>query len=187
MRAAGVAALTLFAAGAARADRNDFSLEYFTITGDTSRELSAQIDQKGPLGDNGRRSDGYTRWFINWRFDLRTDAIGCSARNIVVDVEIRMTLPQWKPPRSADPALVARWNQYLTALRIHEDGQRCRAEAAAGDVRRALQRERGASDCRTVENRLNARANALLDELRARQDAYDRDTASGRKQGVRRP
>jgi predicted secreted Zn-dependent protease len=180
-------ALLLLAAAPAFADRSDFSIEYFSIEGDTSRELSAEIDAKGPVGDNGLRSDGYTRWFINWRFDMQSDATGCTASRIVVDLAVRMTLPRWQPPRSADPALVTRWNRYLSALRIHEDGHRFRAEAAAGDVRRALQRERGAADCRTLENRLNARANALLDELRTRQDAYDRETQSGRKQGVRRP
>ena len=59
-------ALLLFAAAPAFADRNDFSIEYFTVSGATGPALSADIDAKGPVGDNGRRSDGYTRWSMNW-------------------------------------------------------------------------------------------------------------------------
>lgn len=186
MRSACLAALLLYAAPSF-AERGDFAVEYFDVHGATSRELDAEIGAKGPVGENGLRSDGYTRWHIGWRFGMDSDATGCRARDIVVDLDIRMTLPRWDPPRAADPALVKRWNQYLAALRLHEDGHRYRAEAAAGDVRRALRRERAARDCRTLENRLNSLANALLDELRRSQAAYDRETESGRKQGVRRP
>jgi predicted secreted Zn-dependent protease len=180
-------ALLLLAAAPSFADRNDFAIEYFDVHGATSRELSAEIGAKGPVGENGLRSDGYTRWHIDWRFAMDSDATRCTAHDIVVDLDIRMILPRWNHPRSADPALVARWDEYLAALRLHEGGHRHRAEAAAGDVRRALQRERGARDCATLENRLNSLANALLNDLRSRQAAYDRETESGRRQGVRRP
>jgi predicted secreted Zn-dependent protease len=180
-------AVLLLASAPALADRNDFALEYFTIAGTTPRELSADIDAKGPIGENGLRSDGYTRWFIKWHFDLDSDARSCRASNIQVDLDIHMILPKWDPPRAADPALVTRWNRYLDALRLHEDGHRHRAEATAGDVRRALQRESGARDCDALTSRLNATANTLLAGLRAQQAAYDHDTDSGRKQGVRRP
>jgi predicted secreted Zn-dependent protease len=187
MKSTRIAALSLLWAAPSFADRNDFALEYFDVRGASSRELDAQIAAKGPVGENGRRSDGYTRWHIDWRFDMNSDGTGCTAQNIVVNLDIRMTLPRWERPRSADPALVERWDRYLAALRLHEDGHRYRAEAAAGDVRRTLQRERTARDCGTLENRLNALANSLLDGLRRQQEDYDRETESGRRQGVRRP
>ena len=181
------ALLLLLLAAPVLADRNDFAIEYYTIDGTTPRELSDEIDAKGPVGENGLRSDGYTRWYIQWHFDLDSDASGCHATNITVDLDVHMILPQWRPPPGADPAVVARWNRYLEALRLHEDGHRYRADAASGDVRRALQREGVAADCATLTERLNSRANALLAALRIQQADYDRDTQSGRRQGVRRP
>lgn len=169
------------------ADRNEFMIDYFDVHGATSRELDAQIAANGPVGENGLRSDGYTHWHIDWRFAMTSDATGCTASDVEVNVDIRMILPRWNAPRSADRALIERWNRYLAALRVHEDGHRDRADAAAADVRRALRREHGARDCRALENRLNSLANARLDRLRAEQAAYDRETESGRKQGVRRP
>ena len=180
-------ALLLLAAAPAFADRNDFAIEYFTVNGATARELDAEIDAKGPVGENGRRSDGYTRWHMNWTFGFDSSEAGCKASHIVVDLDIHMILPRWSAPAGADPALRSRWDRYLSALRTHEDGHRDRAEAAARDVRRALLMEPGARNCDALKNRLNSRANALLDDLRKQQAAYDRETAYGQKQGVIRP
>jgi predicted secreted Zn-dependent protease len=180
-------ALTLLATAPAFADRDDFAIDYFTVTGSTARELSAEIDAKSPIGEDGTHSDGYTHWHIDWTYNLTSGPAGCAADRIAVNLAIRMTLPRWYPPRSADEALVGRWNRYVAALRLHEDGHRFRAEAAARDVRRALLAESRARDCRTLENRLNSRANDLLADLRKRQEAYDRETAHGQTQGVIRP
>jgi predicted secreted Zn-dependent protease len=179
-------ALLLIITAPAFADRNDFTIEYFTLTGNTSRELNDQIGAKGPVGEDGRRSDGYTRWHISWTFQMRTLDTECIASDVTVDLAIVMTLPRWDIPPGADPQLIARWNRYLAALRTHEDGHRYRADAAAGDLRRALFRER-APDCKALENRLNSMANALLADLRARQAAYDKETNFGMRQGIRRP
>jgi predicted secreted Zn-dependent protease len=181
------AAFLLLVASPALADRDDFSIEYFTVVGNTARQLSAEIDAKGPIGDNGLRSDGFTRWSIEWHFDLESDADGCGVRRVTVDLDIRMLLPRWTPPPSTDPSLRASWSRYLSALRLHEDGHRFRAERAARDIRRAAQRARRMRDCAALTEQLNSTANALLAGLRAQQAAYDRDTGFGRKQGVRRP
>jgi predicted secreted Zn-dependent protease len=182
-----VALLVIASASApALADRNDFAIDYFTVDGETSGALSADIDAKGPVGENGRRSDGYTRWSMSWTFGMSADDTGCAVSRATVDLGIRMTLPRWNTPPGASPQLIARWNRYIAALRNHEDGHRSRAETAADELRRAFFRER-AADCALLEKRLDALANALLAALRERQAAYDRETQFGQKQGVRRP
>jgi predicted secreted Zn-dependent protease len=180
-------AMLLLVATPTFADRNDFSIEYFTLTGTTARALSAEIDAKGPFGEDGRRSDGYTHWAMNWSFGFDSSDAGCTASRVVVDLDILMTLPRWTPPPGTDAELLSRWNRYIAALRIHEDGHRYRAETAARDMRQALLLERPAPDCDTLRNRLDSRANGLLDDLRKRQAVYDRETAFGQKQGVIRP
>jgi len=184
---AGFALLLLLEAAPAFADRNDFSIDYYTVTGTTARALRAEIDAKGPIGEDGRRSDGYTHWAMNWSYGFDTGAAGCTTSRVVVDLDIRMTLPRWSAPPGTDAELISRWNRYVAAVRIHEDGHRNLAETAARDMRQALLVERSASDCDTLRNRLDSRANALLDDLRKQQAAYDRDTAFGQKQGVSRP
>lgn len=182
-----LAVCLLLCALPALADRNDFDIEYFIVQGSTAPALRAELNARGPVGETRGRSDGYTRWHIDWTygFDVREGA--CTATNIVVDLDIHMILPRWYPPAGAREELVGRWNRFLVALRVHEDGHRWVSEAAARDIRRVLLAEPGAGDCRTLENRLNSKGNALLEALRAKQDAYDRDTARGKTQGVRFP
>jgi predicted secreted Zn-dependent protease len=183
---AALAILSLVATPAV-ADRDDFSVEYFDVRGATARALSAEIHAKGPVAEDGRRSDGYTRWFINWTSGFDSSDAGCKPSRIVVNLDIHMTLPRWSAPANTDAALLSRWSRYVAALRIHEDGHRYRAETAARDMRRALSMERPARDCETLRNRLNSTANGLLDRLREQQAAYDRETVYGQKQGVIRP
>jgi predicted secreted Zn-dependent protease len=131
-----VTATLLLAATPALADRNDFDLDYFTITGTTVQALRADLDAKGTMGEDGLRSDGYTHWDIAWNFDTESASGGCTTSRVVVDLVIHMTLPRWYPPAGTDADLVAQWNRYASALRLHEDGHRYRAEAAASDTRR---------------------------------------------------
>jgi predicted secreted Zn-dependent protease len=186
MTRAATAAL-LLAATPVLEDRNDFQLEYVTVAGSTEQALRADLDAKGTRGEDGVRSDGYTQWTLTWNFDTEPRVGGCTTRRVFVDLVIRMTLPRWYPPAGTDPDLVARWNRYADALRLHEDGHRYRAEATAGDIRRVLTLGRGSPDCGVLRKQLNARAHELLGGLRQNQAAYDRDTRRGETQGARRP
>jgi predicted secreted Zn-dependent protease len=182
-----VALLLCFLAAPAAAERNDFDLEHYVVHGATARALRAELDAKGPLGETGRRGDGYTRWSISWTYGLDFAGGVCTASRINVDLSIHMILPRWEKASAPEPGLVALWNRYFAALRVHEDGHRDLAVSAAREVRRALARERGAADCEALKKRMNSKANSLLDRLRRDQAAYDRATDDGKKQGVRLP
>jgi predicted secreted Zn-dependent protease len=162
-----------------------FTLEQFDIHRATARELRAQLNALGPVGETGLRGDGYTHWRIAWTYDLESSNGRCTANNFRVTLEVRMILPRWTPPPEAAPGLVTLWDQYSAALREHEDGHYQIAIRAADDVRRALAANASAADCRTLQSRLDGAANGILDDTRRRQADYDRDTDSGRAQGTR--
>jgi predicted secreted Zn-dependent protease len=157
---------------------------YYTIQGSTTRELRADMNRLGPLSDAGVRNDGYTHWDIQWRYDFDRTAGGCAADNFRVTLEVRMTMPRWNPPAGAPRTLIATWKRFEEALRVHEDGHYQLAVAAADEVRRVLEANRKGRDCRQLEESLNAAGAAVLAESRLRQARYDRETDSGRKQGV---
>jgi predicted secreted Zn-dependent protease len=160
------------------------SVEYYTIQGSTARELRAEMNRLGPTSEAGVRNDGYTHWDIQWRYDYDRTAGGCTAGNFRVTLEVRITMPRWNPPAGAPRELIARWQRFEQALRVHEDGHYDLAVAAADEVRRVLQANRDGLECRRLEEGLNAAGAAVLAELKLRQARYDRDTDSGRKQGV---
>jgi predicted secreted Zn-dependent protease len=175
----------LFLQPVAAADR--FQIEYYEVRGATVDALRRELDARGPFGDSGRRGDGLTRWNIAWRYGLDSNAARCTASNIIVDLDIRMILPRWAKPADVNPNLVARWNRYVAALRLHEDGHRELAETAAREVRQRLAAEPVARDCDRLRKRMDSRANERLNELRREQAEYDRVTDFGKQQGVRLP
>lgn len=160
------------------------SVDYYTIRGSTARELRADMNRLGPSNDAGVRNDGYTHWDIQWRYAYDRTVGGCTAGNFRVTLQARMTLPRWDPPAGVPQALIARWKRFADALRVHEDGHYELAVAAADEVRRVLHTNRTGDDCGRLGKRLDAAAAAVLADLRLRQARYDRDTDSGRKQGV---
>jgi len=145
----------LLTASPAFADRNDFAVDYFTVHGETSSALSAEIDAKGPVGENGRRSDGYTRWSMSWTFGMNTDATGCIASSVTVDLDIRMTLPRWDTPPGANPQLITRWNRYLAALHAGDTDATVGTFTAQGYVREPVEAHlhRGAQELRAYFDR----------------------------------
>jgi predicted secreted Zn-dependent protease len=102
-----------------------------------------------------------------------------------VTLEVRMILPRWEPPAKTAPGLTATWDEYLAALREHEDGHYRIALRAADEVRAVLGSGSVARECPLLEKQLNSAANDVLDRTRQRQADYDRDTDSGRAQGTR--
>jgi predicted secreted Zn-dependent protease len=163
---------------------DSLDLEYFDVHGSTARELREDLSRLGPVADNGVRGDAYTRWRINWKFDLTERGPDCIAGNFQVDLTVTMILPRWIPPAGASADLVALWDQYSIALRSHEDGHHRIALAAAQEVTRRLKAESRASGCKTLENKLKSTVDAVLLEYKGRQADYDRETDFGRARGT---
>ena len=179
------ACATLLAVVTLRAFAADtLDLEYFDVHGSTARELRAELNRLGPVADNGVRGDAYTRWRINWKFDLTERGPDCIASHFVVDLSVTMILPRWLPPAGVPADLVALWDQYSTALRFHEDGHHRIALSAAQEVMRRLEAESRGKSCKALENRLKSTVDAVLVEYQGRQAAYDLETDFGRARGT---
>lgn len=160
------------------------TMEYYTIEGNSARELRAQMNRLGPPDDAGKRHHGNTHWDIRWRGDYHRTPKGCAITNIRVTLALRVTLPRWTPGPSAPRALVETWTRYIGALRLHELGHVDISIAAADEMRRVLESNRRGPDCPAAEATMNAAGRKVLDDLRRRQKLYDRETDSGGKQGT---
>lgn len=183
MRGRSLALLLACAPLIATAVSPSLTVDYYPIVGVTARALRAEMNRLGPTNEAGR-NDGNTNWDIQWRYDYDRNAGGCKAANVRVTLEVRITMPRWTPPANAPRTLIVTWQQFVDALRKHEDGHHKLAIAAADEVERVLRANRTASDCERLGTRLNGAANAVLEDLRRRNARYDRDTDSGRKQGT---
>jgi predicted secreted Zn-dependent protease len=154
----------------------------YRVTGSTAAELRRSMLSAGPEEEGGTWY-GYTTWHVRWRYDYAAVAGGCEIQEVDVSFRSRVRLPRWDPPDDADEELVSAWRAFVDALREHEYGHRDIGARAARDILRrlrSLRRDR----CDGMEERANTLAHRILDRYREREEAYDRRTNHGERQGA---
>jgi predicted secreted Zn-dependent protease len=160
---------------------------YYTITGRTATELRAQMERLGPGGTGAGHYDATAQWDLNWAYRGLPGPYGCAIDSIGVRAKITLTLPQWEPPADVPAALHERWQVFLAALLVHEEGHRQIAIAHGRELVNVLQALPPTPTCDGLKPAVDAAAKGVLDRL-ARADAeYDRRTRHGLSQGTRFP
>ncbi|HSD82887.1 MAG TPA: DUF922 domain-containing protein [Anaerolineae bacterium] len=149
------------------------TVQPYDVGGSTELEMRAQLNAYGPRGH-----DAYTQWSVRWDWPGRGTAT-CRLSEAEASYEITVTFPRWIPPADAPPELVAKWNGYLHALALHENGHIGNIVSRFPTVVTAIK----SSTCLTAE----AAAQAVLHQLRQLDSQYDLDTQHGEAQGVRFP
>jgi len=168
------AALSL--AGAARAQQVSAKTNYYTVTGESFREIHESIRRNRPWKQD---FDGYTTWQVKWSFNIVSSPDGCRCTESTTSVAITTTLPRWVPSTNATPGLKERWRTYYLGLAEHEHGHAAIAIAAAAEVQRELSAVTEDTTCSGLRQRVNAAAEAVVSQHRDREKTYDQNTAHG--------
>src|SRR4051812_12210278 len=155
---------------------------YYDVQGTTFRELAISMRREGPRVA-GSSYVGETRSPMRWNW--RVESIGaseCSIRDVTVSVNAEITLPRWKAPEDADPALVVEWRRFLLALETHESGHKDISAKAGKDI---VNRLRGTTGfCSDIGNRANEIALSIVEKAAQEQITYDSITRHGLTQGT---
>jgi predicted secreted Zn-dependent protease len=170
----------------AAVDVND-QVERYAIEGTTAQDLRREMNTKGPQGTGGRRFDGYTRWYVSWRYQYKRTDGGCAIASVATNVKSTITLPQWRNEDRADSATRAQWSRYLSALDLHEQGHRRHGVDAAHEIDAAIAAMPPAGSCDALGANANALGMRILQKYQQRDLDYDRDTNHGATQGARFP
>ena len=128
-------------------------------------------------------SRGYHQWNVRWQFRYAPSLRGCDITSSAVNLESVTTLPRWVDRDRADSALVAEWDRYIGALRIHENGHRDIAHRAAAEIQRTLRRF-SAGTCASISARANRVAQDIVERHRRENSEYDEETRHGATQGA---
>lgn len=161
-----------------KVDLSPAKVETYTISGSSEDELRLQMNELGPIADDGVRYDAVTRWWVEWSWP--PDRYGsCDLANASVSYTILVQLPYWSPPTEVSTRLVEKWNRYLEALTEHE---KTHVENVTDYVPLVEQAVVNAT-CESA----NSAAYAVLDDLREVDRIYDDKTGHGNTQGARFP
>ena len=109
----------------------DVTMIYYEINGLTANDLRKAMNRLGPLDPvDGLHYDARTDWHISWSWPGYGES-ECDLSRVRVNYDIKVTVPFWNPTVYIDPALVDRWNHYMTALELHEQA----AQEAIEEIR----------------------------------------------------
>jgi predicted secreted Zn-dependent protease len=159
----------------------------YTIEGVTPSDLRREMNSKGPADAGGRRFDGYTRWYVSWRYQYNSTAGRCAIASVTTNLKVTITLPQWGSESRANSAVRQQWARYLGALEQHEQGHRRNGIDAANEIDHAIAAMPPAANCDTLGTKANALGAGILNKFKQRDLDYDRDTRHGATQGARFP
>lgn len=177
------AVMAVLVIGWTAASAGDARLVYYDVAGHSARELRDDLNNKGPL-DHGKRFDAHTAWRVTWTFLYAPEGNGCKVTKVNASLDGTIELPRWQHRGDASPTLVGKWERYLAALRVHEDGHYAHGVAAEREIDALGQSFRITGSCTAMAKAFNDEANAIVARYAAMDATYDRDTDHGRSQGA---
>ena len=156
----------------------------YPVTGTTASALLRAMRARALRDRTGEAVFALATWNVTWSYRYRTRSGSCSIADLTVRADIRVLLPKWRPPATADPALVQRWRSFGEALRRHERGHELNAIRVARRTRAALLALGSRSTCTKLEHAADAAGRKIGDAGRDRDRDYDDETDHGATRGA---
>jgi predicted secreted Zn-dependent protease len=160
---------------------------YYDVAGASAPEVRADLNRHGPFDLQGRRFDGYTRWYVRWRYNYGSGPLGCTIANVTTAVDIGITLPRLNADAPASDDLKRVFSNYVEKLRLHEDGHAQVAIEIARRIESGIASLPPEPACDRLGQVANELGHSLIREANQQDIDYDARTQHGRTQGVQFP
>jgi predicted secreted Zn-dependent protease len=142
------------------------------------------MNKAGPGAESKTSGDARTKWQVKWRYGLAQVPGGCRIHHVTTSVHVTFIMPRWKNGANGSPELRERWQKFVTALQIHEDGHRDHGIHAAQEIESVLAGLTPMRSCREMESAANSTANDIMEKYRKQDLYYDLLTIHGTTQGA---
>ncbi len=162
-------------------------LRWYPVTGTDAKAMWRAIGANGPRRDDGKFFAARTDWNLGYRYQTRVLDGQCRVTDVTTRLAVVMRLPRWDDEADAPPDLRQRWQRYLEALRLHEEGHRDNGVAATSEVQAKLGVLPPRPDCGGFDAEARNVASEIVARYVERDREYDRVTEHGRTQGARFP
>lgn len=157
---------------------------FYSISGRTSHDLRAQMNKTGPGAEGIIGGDARTKWDVKWRYGLTQIPGGCRIQNVTTSVHVTYIMPRWKNPADGSPELREKWDKFVKALQIHEDGHKDHGIHAAQEIEAEIAQLLTLRSCNDMQRAANTTANSILEKYRKKDLYYDILTIHGATQGA---
>ena len=158
--------------------------DYYEITGNDEKELRRQMGQNGTRWNDGKTYDSVTSWDINWDYGYDSAPQGCKVDSFRIILKITFRYPKWVRTDNAPQPLVAKWDDYMNKLVMHENGHRDMAVEAAAKISRDVAELPTARSCADLDREVRALGLEIAAKLNSDEKEYDTTTKHGSTQGA---
>lgn len=160
---------------------------FYTIEGTDAQEL-LQAMRAHPDAPDSQQTRGDFFSATVWELQLVETSLltgdGICTAGGLVNVTITTTYPQWEPGPETAPQLVARWEQFTSALREHEGGHIQIAINGAYALQAEVERLAAESTCAEFSSALREAHRRAVEQTSAAHALYDEQTGHGLTQNA---
>jgi predicted secreted Zn-dependent protease len=154
----------------------------FPVRGESLKDVGA-----GVHGHIHGGYAGYANWNTQYTIEVHESFLGkCTAKKISVNFQSKITLPEWRSSGAFDANVLPRWNQFIAALKVHEQGH---VEIALSEAKilvaelEALSPLR-ADNCYQLDDVIRQKFDAAVKSGAEASERYDVLTKHGQLQGA---
>lgn len=156
---------------------------HYTADADSTRSLPSILNASSPLRHDGSVVYGYynsnNSWKLRW---FRKPDGRCKITKVTIEITGEITLPRLEGGTYAQRA---RFDTFLSALRVHELGHHDINKEAAAAIGRKILSLPEMTSCTALESAANDLGQQTINEYKERTVRYDAETNHGRSQGAR--
>lgn len=181
-RHCGALALLILATSASADYREQLNYDYYHVPTKPEQSLFRAMQQASPIRQHSKTYFGSTRWTIDWRMTWQETTRGtCAITNVQVKLNATILMPRLV---GASTAQQARFVRFESALKTHELGHYALGQESAKRIQQTIRNMPEMPDCSSLETAANGRGNRVIEQARAQEIAYDRETNHGITQGA---
>ena len=169
-----LAVLTILA-GCQKITSNRVAVDYYSISGNSTKSLDKQIRLKGPKIKGGRHAVAVARIRIIPDIKFKPVAGGCAVSRSKVNVDAKVTLPRWTGRRQASKKLGKAWDNIDRYTRMHEAVHVAIAFRFAQRMENELSGLRGLGSCELLKRRAESVVARHLEKHDSTQRQFDTD------------
>ena len=155
--------------------KDNVTVDYYTISGNSTKELDKQIKSKGPRLNGSQHAIAVARIRMLPKMTFGQTAKGCAITKADVKVDAKVTLPRWSGRKNANAELGRAWDNIDRYARLHEATHVAIAFRFAKDIEVGLLDLPAEPKCAVMRERANVYVQRMLEEHDRAQRKFDDD------------
>jgi predicted secreted Zn-dependent protease len=154
----------------------------FPVRGESLKDVGA-----GVHGHIHGGYAGYANWNTQYSMEVHESLFGtCTAKNISINFQSKITLPEWRGSGTFTANVLPQWNQFIAALKVHEEGH---VEIALSEAKTLVAELEAmspikADNCDQLEDKVRQIVGSALKISADENERYDLLTKHGVLQGA---